>query len=409
MNVTMEFVGASGTALSGRMTRPAGTPRAYAIFAHCFTCSKDLRAVRRIAEALASHGVATLSFDFAGLGQSEGEFANTTFSGDVADLVAAAEFLAQQDMSPSILIGHSLGGAAALAAAGRIDSLRAVATLGAPADPAHVQNLFSENLDEIRQQGEATVSLGGRPFQVTSAFVEDLTSQCSTEAIAGIDASLLVMHSPTDAIVGIENAEKIYKAAKHPKSFVSLDGADHLLSRRADADYVAGMIAAWASRYLAPRVEAEVEEKVIVESDEGLRHVVRAGTHSFFADEPTSAGGTDEGPAPYDLLLASLGACTAMTLRLYADRKKWPLEDVSVALTHSRVKAEDCDECESKSGYVAMIRREVRLAGKLDAAQRARLMEIADRCPVHRTLHGEIRVTSVEVSESQSALEAPTE
>lgn len=396
MNETLEFSSASGTALSARMTRPAGAPRAYALFAHCFTCSKDLRAVRRIAEALASHGVATLSFDFAGLGKSGGEFAHTTFSSDVADLIKAAEFMAQRDMAPSILIGHSLGGAAALAAAGRIDSLKAVATLAAPADPAHIQHLFTEDLAEIRERGEATVSLGGRPFQVTSAFIDDLSSQCSAEAIRGIGASLLVMHSPTDAIVGIENAQKIYEAARHPKSFVSLDGADHLLSRREDGDYVAGIIAAWASRYLAPLTKSPAEDGVVVESDEGLRHIVRAGAHTFFADEPTSSGGTDEGPAPYEFLLTSLGACTAMTLRLYAERKKWALEHVRVALTHTRVKAEDCDECESDTGYVALIQRDIFLDGELDEEQRARLMEIADRCPVHRTLHGEIRITSVE-------------
>lgn len=398
MNEILEFSSASGTTLSARMTRPAGTTRAHALFAHCFTCSKDLRAVRRITEALASHGVATLSFDFAGLGESEGEFAETTFSSDVADLIKAAEFMAQGDMAPSILIGHSLGGAAALAAAGRIDSLKAVATLAAPADPAHVQHLFREELTEIRERGEATVSLGGRPFQVTSSFIDDLSAQCSPSAIRALGASLLVMHSPTDSIVGIDNAQKIYEAARHPKSFVSLDGADHLLSRREDGDYVAGIIAAWASRYLEPLAERPAEDDVIVQSDEGLRHVVRAGSHSFIADEPTSAGGTDEGPAPYDFLLTSLGACTAMTLRLYAERKKWPLENVRVALNFARVKAEDCEECESKSGYVGVIRREVRLDGELDETQRARLMEIADRCPVHRTLHGEIRVLSTEVS-----------
>ncbi|MFK7997941.1 MAG: alpha/beta fold hydrolase [Polyangiales bacterium] len=398
MNEILEFSSASGTNLSARMTRPARTTRAYALFAHCFTCSKDLRAVRRITEALASHGVATLSFDFAGLGQSDGEFAETTFSSDVADLVKAAEFMAQGDMAPSILIGHSLGGAAALAAAGRIDSLRAVATLAAPADPAHVQHLFSEDLSEIRERGEATVSLGGRPFQVTSAFIEDLSSQCSSKAIGALGASLLVMHSPTDSIVGIENAQRIYEAARHPKSFVSLDGADHLLSRREDGDYVAGIIAAWAERYLEPLADVTLDDGVVVESDEGLRHTVRAGVHSFIADEPTSAGGTDEGPAPYDFLLASLGACTAMTLRLYAERKKWALENVRVALTFERVKAEDCEECESQTGHVGVIRREVLLEGELDEKQQERLMEIADRCPVHRTLHGEIRVLSTQVS-----------
>lgn len=397
MNEILEFSSASGTTLSARMTRPPGAARAYALFAHCFTCSKDLRAVRRITKALASHGVATLSFDFAGLGESEGEFAETTFSSDVADLIKAAEFMAQGGMAPSILIGHSLGGAAALAAAGRIDSLKAVATLAAPADPAHVQHLFGEDLNEIRERGEATVSLGGRPFQVTSAFIEDLSSQCSSKAIRSLGASLLVMHSPTDSIVGIDNAQKIYEAARHPKSFVSLDGADHLLSRREDGDYVAGIIAAWASRYLEPAAEPPVQDGVVVQSDEGLRHIVRAGTHSFIADEPISAGGTDEGPAPYDFLLTSLGACTAMTLRLYAERKKWSLEDVRVALKFARVKAEDCEECESETGYVGVIRREVLLDGELDDKQRARLMEIADRCPVHRTLHGEIRVLSSEV------------
>jgi putative redox protein len=387
------FRGADGQRLAARLHRPPGPLRACALFAHCFTCGKDLRAAREISEALATRGIATLRFDFTGLGESEGEFADTTFSSNVGDLVAAADWLRREHEAPSILIGHSLGGAAVLAAAHRIDEVRAVATLGAPADPAHVRALFREHREAIETRGEAEVVLAGRPFRIKKAFLDDVAEQCSEERIAALKRALLVFHSPQDRTVGVENARRIFEAARHPKSFVSLDGADHLLSRAADARYVAEVLASWAGRYV-PAADAEVEEGlVVVEGREGLRQHVQAGRHGLMADEPKRLGGTDQGPTPYDLLLAALGTCTSMTLRMYAQRKKWPLEAVEVRLTHEKNHAKDCAACEEdEPRLVDRIRREIAVRGDLDDAQRRRLEEIADRCPVHQTLHGEIRV-----------------
>jgi uncharacterized OsmC-like protein/alpha/beta superfamily hydrolase len=392
------FPNTTGQQLAARLDRPVGRPRAFALFAHCFTCSKDIFAASRISRELAQRGFAVLRFDFTGLGASEGEFANTNFSSNIDDLVAAADWLRGAHEPPKILIGHSLGGAAVLAAAHRIPEALAIATIGAPFDPGHITHLLEDARPEIEAAGEAEVTLAGRTFRVKQQFLDDLEGQRSAERIASLKKALLVFHAPFDATVGIDNAALIFQAAKHPKSFVSLDDADHLLSRREDATYVAEVLAAWASRYLpaVAAVEEEVPEEglvVVAESGEGrLTQTIRSGRHRLRADEPAGVGGDDLGPGPYDLLLAGLGACTAMTVRMYAERKKLPLARVAVRLRHDRVHAKDCADCETREGRVDEIRRELILEGELDEAARARLLEIADKCPVHRTLTGEIKI-----------------
>lgn len=392
----IHFPGAFGTALAARLDLPAQTPLAYALFAHCFTCSKDSLAAARISAALVEHGFGVLRFDFTGLGGSAGDFANTNFSSNVADLVAAADWLRSRHQAPRVLIGHSLGGAAVLAAAGKIAEVAAVATIGAPFDPAHVQKLLGPAVPEIEASGEAEVNLAGRKFRIRKQFLEDLAGADSGTRIAQLRKALLIFHSPRDTTVDIENAARIYAAAKHPKSFVSLDTADHLLTARADATYVAAVVAAWASRYVgsaAAAAAAPPDGVTVTETGEGrFTQHISAGAHVLRADEPVSAGGNDSGPGPYDLLLAALGACTSMTLRMYAEQKKWPLERVSVRLRHDKIHAADCAECETREGKIDRIEREITLTGSLDDAQRARLLEIADKCPVHRTLHSEILV-----------------
>ena len=398
----IEFPNAQGEMLAARLDRPLGPPRAYALFAHCFTCSKDILAASRLSTALAGAGIAVLRFDFTGLGGSGGDFANTNFSSNVDDLVAAADWLAQHREAPRLLIGHSLGGAAVLAAAGRISGAAAVATIGAPCDPEHVKNLLKDAEAEVRERGEAEISLAGKTFRITRQFLEDIAGQPMQEKIAGLRKALLVMHSPTDKVVGIDNAARIFATAKHPKSFISLNGADHLLSRRADSAYAAGVLAAWASRYIeeesgkleqGPSLSAQPGQTVVTENGDGpFALSINAAGHPLRADEPEKNGGHDTGPAPYDLLLSALGACTAITLRMVADRKGWPLENVTVRLEHDKVHATDCGECETREGRIDRIGREIALEGPLDDDQRTRLLEIADRCPVHRTLHSEVWV-----------------
>jgi len=396
---SIHFLGANGEQLAARLDRPPSAPRAYALFAHCFTCSKDSLAAARISQALAAQGIAVLRFDFTGLGGSSGDFANTNFSSNVSDLLAAAEFLRRQYAAPRILIGHSLGGAAVLAAAPRVPEAVAVATIGAPFQPDHVRGLLAPATAKIEAKGEAEVSLGGRPFRIKKQFLDDIASHNTHDAIANLRKALLIFHSPRDTTVDIENAAQIFLAAKHPKSFVSLDDADHLLTRKEDAAYVAAVLSAWASRYLGGASAGESDLTVepgmvaVQETREGkLAQVIRAGRHMLRADEPVSYGGNDSGPSPYDLLLASLGACTSMTIRMYADLKQLPLERVTVRLKHEKIHAQDCAECETREGRIDKIEREIELTGALDGTQRAKLLEIANKCPVHRTLHSEVYI-----------------
>ncbi len=394
----LTFSGADGAELAARLDLPSGRPRAYALFAHCFTCTKDIFAAARIAAGLAEQGVAVLRFDFTGLGHSQGEFANTNFSSNVADLVQAADYLRETREAPKIVIGHSLGGAAVLAAAPKIPEAVAVATIGAPAEPAHVQHLFRAARPEIEAKGEAEVLLAGRPFRIRKQFLEDIEKQKLAASLGAMRKALMVFHAPRDATVGIENAGEIFQAAKHPKSFVSLDDADHLLSRKQDAAYVANVLAAWVGRYLnqteeVPRLQAAPGTVVVQETGEGrFTQRIAAGRHALGADEPADYGGMDTGPTPYDLLLAGLGACTAMTLRMYVERKRWPLERVTVSLSHEKIHAEDCADCETKEGRIDRIARSVTLEGPLDEAQQAKLLEIADKCPVHKTLKSEVLI-----------------
>jgi uncharacterized OsmC-like protein/alpha/beta superfamily hydrolase len=393
-----DFPNASGERLAALLDRPTGAPRAVALFAHCFTCGKDIRAAKRIAEGLTARGIAVLRFDFTGIGASEGEFANTNFSSNVADLVAAADHLRKVERAPALLIGHSLGGAAVLAAASEVPEARAVATIAAPADPSHVTGLLKDRIPEIRAHGEVEVTLAGRPFRIRREFLDDVSGRRLDAKIAELRKALLVLHAPTDDIVGIDNASHIFLAAKHPKSFVSLADADHLLSKPRDAAYVADVVAAWAGRYLdmeAASEAATTEPRSVVVTETGVgkfQQTIRAGRHSLVADEPVDVGGLDSGPGPYDLLLAALGACTSMTLRLYADRKQLPLERTSVKLTHSRIHAADCETCETKEGMLDRIDKEITVEGQLDADARARLLEIAEKCPVNRTLKSEIDI-----------------
>ena len=398
-NGKITFKGHSGQNLAARMDMPGGQLRATAIFAHCFTCSKDIPAARRIAQRLASMGIAVLRFDFTGLGHSDGEFANTNFSSNVGDLVAAAKYLEDQGTAPCLLIGHSLGGAAVLKAAGEIASVKAVVTLAAPSCPRHVVHNFGTSLNEIAENGEAEVSLAGRPFTIRQDFVDDVSSVNLEPAIGRLKKALLVLHSPTDETVGIENAADIFAAAKHPKSFVTLDGADHLISAKEDAEYAAEVIAAWAARYLGIRQPAAPigAPEGIVRSTEAdakgfLQDITAGPLHHTLADEPITYGGTDKGMTPYQFLSAGLAACTSMTVRMYARRKNWPLERVFVDITHNKVHAQDCDTCEATEGKVDQFKRTIHLFGDLTEEQRGKLREIADKCPVHRTLESEISV-----------------
>jgi uncharacterized OsmC-like protein/alpha/beta superfamily hydrolase len=398
-----DFRNAQGQTLAALLDRPDGPARAVALFAHCFTCGKHNRAARHIAEGLKLHGIAVLRFDFTGLGASEGEFANTAFSSNVEDLVAAANHLRTTFSAPALLIGHSLGGAAVLVAAHRIPEAKAVVTIAAPFDPAHVVGLFGEKIIEIAGDEEVEVRLAGRPFRVRKSFLDDVNSQNLAAHVGGLHRALLVFHSPTDDIVGIDNASHIFITAKHPKSFISLAGADHLISKARDAAYIATVISPWAGRYLGMAADMEPLEEipdntvVVRETRRGkFQQDITVGNHRLLADEPVKDGGLDSGPGPYDLLLAALGACTSMTVRLYADLKRIPLTRTQVRLHHGKIYAVDCAECETKEGKIDRIDRMITFEGELSAEQRARLLEIADKCPVHRSLQSEIDIRTTE-------------
>ena len=384
------FPGHDGTELAARLDKPDGPHLGTALFAHCFTCSKDIPAARRIASRLAAMGIAVLRFDFTGLGHSDGEFENTSFTTNVGDLLAACKHLSSNDMPPGLLIGHSLGGAAVLKAAGELPSVKAVATIGAPFDPGHVTHNFSDALPKIKKDGVAEVELAGRKIKIGQGFIEDISSASLKPAIAGLKRALLVLHAPRDKIVGVENASEIFMAAKHPKSFVTLDDADHLITNADDAEYAAEVIAAWVGRYLdikqpaPPKGAPEGVVRVSEADPDGFLQDINAGPrHHTLADEPEAYGGTNRGMTPYGFLAAGLGACTSMTIRMYARRKKWPLAHVSVDVTHDKVHAQDAEAGDAKADHFF---RKIQLEGDLDDDQREKLLEIADKCPVHRTL-----------------------
>ncbi len=399
------FAGAFGHELAARLDRPQEEPQAYALFAHCFTCSKDLKATARISRALVERGIAVLRFDFTGLGESEGDFADTKFSSNMEDLLAAVNFMRSTYEAPKLLIGHSLGGAAVLAMASQVPEVVAVATLGAPSDPNHLSEGILRSAPELEASDEAEVVLAGRPFRIRRQFLDDLANQGVLAAVKAMNKPLLVLHSPLDEVVDIDHARQIYQAARHPKSFVSLDTADHLLLKNAaDARYVAEVLSTWASRYLG---EPEPTEKPAVAApalgpgevwvaggESGFRQQIRAGQHELVADEPVSVGGGDKGPNPYDFLLAAVGTCTNMTLRMYANRKGWPLEGVETQMRHTKIHAQDCEECQTESGKIDLIEKEIAISGPLSEEQRERLLEIAGRCPVHRTLTSETVIKS---------------
>ncbi|MEM6709299.1 MAG: alpha/beta fold hydrolase [Pseudomonadota bacterium] len=412
----LKFTNADGLELSGVLEPPAGPPRAYALFAHCFTCSKNLQAVRHIVEPLRSAGIAVLRFDFTGLGGSEGDFADTNFSSNVSDLLAACDFLSKNRKAPELLIGHSLGGTAVLQAAAQVAAVRAVVTIGSPAEPAHVTHLLAAGRDTIERDGEADVELGGRRFRIKKQFIDDLEAADVLSTLGALRKALLILHAPNDLTVGIDNASALFAAAKHPKSFVSLDDADHLLSREADSTYAGTVIAGWVDRYLPPQVvstpaaalthaaaaltqaaavlteAAALDETVARTVGGGFRTDVVSAGHALVADEPTSVGGTNTGPSPYDYLSTALATCTTMTLEMYARRKGLKLDASTVRVRHQKIHAADCEACETQAGKVDQFVREIDLEGDLTAAERSRLMEIADRCPVHRTLHAEVEI-----------------
>lgn len=396
----LTFRGAFGDELAALLDLPGGELRGYALFAHCFTCSKDLRAAREISRALADRGFGVLRFDFTGLGESEGDFAGSDFSSNVSDLVAAADFLRAEREAPRLLVGHSLGGAAALVAAARISELRAVATIGAPSEAAHVRETLLRANPELEGSEEAEVELAGRRFRIRSELLEDLERQNVEAAVASLGRPLLVLHAPEDEIVGIEHAERLFAAARQPKSLVALDGTDHLLTGAEDARRAGEMLASWAGRYASGGSAAPagtgVQDGQVVVTGGAIGYAVEAVSagHRWGADEPVAKGGTDTGPTPYDLLLSALGACKAITVRMYADRKGWPLKGVRVLLGHSRIHAEDCADCETQEGMLDRIETELELLGPLADGQRERLHEIADKCPVHRTLKSEVDIQS---------------
>lgn len=390
------FQNNEGQTLSGRLELPIDRhPHNYALFAHCFTCNKNLGAVRNISRALTSAGFGVLRFDFTGLGESEGDFADTNFSGNVADLVAAGKYLEENHKAPSLLVGHSLGGAAAIYAAAELKSIRAVATVGAPSDPKHVQHLFKSGIDEINETGKAVVNLSGRDFTIKKQFIEDLETKSLAVVAKNLRKAILIMHSPQDNTVGIKNAEELYHAAMHPKSFVSLNGADHLLMNKKDSLYAGNVIAGWASRYVDIPEEKQLKtsSQVVAHMDgDSFTTQIRSGNHTIISDEPESVGGNDFGPSPYELVSSGLASCTAMTIKMYADLKKWDLQHVEVHVDHGKVHAEDCANCDTKMGRIDVFEREIKIEGNLDEKQRERILGIANKCPVHRTLHNEVKI-----------------
>ena len=406
------FTNSRGIDLAGALETPKeGVPiRSYALFAHCFTCGKDIAAASRVARALTKYGIAVLRFDFTGLGNSDGDFANTNFSSNVDDLLAAYQMLETDYRAPQLIVGHSLGGTAVLNAASKMPAIKAVSTIGSPATADHVEHLFTCT-PELDQEGIAHIDLGMRKFSVRKEMLDDLREHNSADYIGKIGLPIMVFHSPIDTVVSVNEAGKIFQAAKHPKSFVSLDSADHMLTKAADAEFVAQTLASWADRYLdeAP-VAADTTDAIpaqaktlkhgdvlITEKDKKFLRGLYTADHQVISDEPRSMGGSNLGATPYDLLLMAVGSCTSMTIRMYANHKKIPLEDVNVKLSHERIHTDDCAECEGESGKIERITRDITFKGELSDSQRKRLLEIADRCPVHRTLEGDLVIRTREV------------
>ncbi|GAA3515961.1 bifunctional alpha/beta hydrolase/OsmC family protein [Aquimarina addita] len=394
----VNFINVDGHTLSGRLELPADQyPHNFVLFAHCFTCNKNLGAIRNISRALTAKGFGVLRFDFTGLGESEGDFADTNFSGNVEDLIAAADFLKAEYKAPSLLVGHSLGGAAVIFAATKIDSVKAIATIGAPSNPTHVQHLLKSGIEEINTTGKATVSLSGRDFTIKKQFLEDLQTKSLPEVVRKIDTALLIMHAPQDATVGIKNAEEIYLAARHPKSFVSIDGADHLLMNKKDSLYVGEVIAGWSSRYVdmpvrEPKLKSDHQVVANLDDTDGYTTQMKVGSHFMIADEPEEVGGHDFGPSPYEFVAAGLASCTAMTIKMYVARKNWDLKNVEVHTSYSKSHAKDCENCEDPLAKIDTFHREIKLEGDLDDKQIEKILQIADKCPVHKTLHTETQV-----------------
>ena len=394
--LSVSIPNSAGLSLSAYLELPLGErPQAYAMFAHCFTCGKNLKAERNISLALTQQKIAVVRFDFAGIGESEGEFFDSNFTTNLQDLHDVYNWMEENYEAPTLLIGHSLGGAASLAVAGDLPAVKAVATIGAPSAPHHVKKLFGAVEQKIRELGEAEVQIAGRPFTLQRHFLESIESFDMAECLRSLRKATLILHSPSDQVVGIENAKELYLHLMHPKSFLTLDGADHLLSNREDSLYAGNMIGQWAARYLDLKEKEPLvtdHQAVARIGQEGFTTEIRAGKHSFLADEPPSVGGDDLGPSPYDLLVSGLGACTVMTMRMYADRKKWMVEEIRVHLEHDHVYEEDLQAAGEAPRKIDLIRRVIEIEGDLDEKQISRLMEIADRCPVHRTLHNELRV-----------------
>ena len=393
----INFQNKQGQTLSGRLELPADRhPHNYVLFAHCFTCNKNLLAIRNISRALTAAGFGVLRFDFTGLGESEGEFEDTNFSGNVEDLIAASDYLAENFDAPSLLVGHSLGGAAVIFAAARINSVKAVATIGAPSNPEHVQNLLKSDLSEIKEKGIAEVNVGGRNFTIKKQFLEDLQSKSLPDIAKKMRKALLILHSPQDTTVSIKNAEEIYIAAHHPKSFVSLDGADHLLSKKEDSIYAGNVIAGWASRYMpitnVKKIASKHDVTASLDQEQIFTTEMKVGDHYLTADEPESYGGNNFGPSPYELVSAGLAACTAMTIQMYARRKKWDVQNVEVHISYDKQHAIDCENCEADTAKIDTFTREIKFTGDLDEKQINRILQIADKCPVHKTLHSETQI-----------------
>lgn len=392
----VQFTNSTGKLLSARLELPTNQhPHSYAIFAHCFTCNKNLSAVRNISRGLNLEGIAVLRFDFTGLGESEGDFEDTNFTSNVLDLVAACEYLEQNYQAPSIMVGHSLGGAAVVCAGAILDSIQAIVTIGAPFHPKHVSHLIDTKIEEIEARGAAKVMISGRPFTVKKQFLEDIRAQSLEEKLRSMRKAILIMHSPQDEIVAIENAAKMYTAAFHPKSFISLDGADHLLSNKADSQYAGIMVGNWVRRYIdIPTKEAlKSDRQVVVRlGEQGFTTEVMVRHHGLTADEPESIGGNDFGPTPYELVASGLGACTAMTMQMYARRKKWDLKEVVVHVDHDKEYPKHLADTEAAKSKIDHFDRLIEMEGDLDQAQKDKLLEIANKCPVHRTLHSDVIV-----------------